>query len=425
MNRRNILLFVGFLILLMSAGVLMTLQDGKRLLSETVARFEQDVGVLDLAAYVPADVEDEDNAAFWLKQGVEMLTFGDQDRGALNVLLGTDQQIPDDAIEALLARNMEALATLRRAGAAPASSWGLDYSANSPSQAPDLLGHLWAAKCLAADAVTALAVEDRERLAADVRGLAAFHRALSNEPLLVFQLMATHIEWIHLEIVQRVLSSRLADPAIEAELAAELDRRSTSRSFERTFAVDAIGLKREMDRLAQRAGIWDRLWSFPERIKASSNLARGIEFFHRSSFAAQIPAAEIESLMRFDNVPPGVAEILVPNLIDGLEKHRATEASRQLAQLALDLRQYAVDRVVDQGSYPASVDELATEVAANPYGGGELQYVLSPDGSVSLSFPGAEAYWRENTVQTAKPRVQPRFTWRLPALNEPDRPDSG
>ncbi|MEM7582498.1 MAG: hypothetical protein AAF560_03890 [Acidobacteriota bacterium] len=408
---RRILVVLALLVLAGVGWSLWTLQRGERLLSAAIERFEREVGPFDLVANVPGAVAEQDNAAHWIKEGVASTALTDEDREALNELLGVDRQQVSPGLTELLARHGEAFELLRRAASAEASSWGLDYT-DAEAQPPDLLPVLWASKLLAADAVEALEAEDRERFAADARGVAAIHHALVNEPQLLFQILGNHVEWIYLEVVQRALASPWVGPETLTPLKAELEAHETQNPFQRTFAVKASHLRQIFDRSRDTDGIGSWLQKFPERVFMAEDPAAAVDLFYRFSKASDMPANEIAAYVQGGGSPPVtkiIAAILVPNLIDALVKYRANVASRNLALAALDLRL----RSSEDGAYP----ELESLVALDdPYGSGELEAARHEDGSVSLSFPAALARWAEMSVKTDEPRVDPRFAWRLPAL---------
>ncbi len=103
-----------------------------------------------------------------------------------------------------------------------------------------------------------------------------------------------------------------------------------------------------------------------------------------------------------------IADILVPNLVDAVERSRASAAVRRFAGLAIAARLHALVH----GAYPDSLENLAGAGLPDPYSGGALDFAKRSDGSVAVSFPDGAALWARE--QPNSPHYQPRFVWNLP-----------
>ncbi len=413
MSRKGILFAVGGL-LVAAAGLLLLVQHrGARRLAEALARFELEIGTLDPLAHAPPDLPDAENAAFWFGKGHAALVLDDTDRAALTDFWDNDREALGPAVEAFLERNGTALGHFRHAGELRFSSWGVGYDTGPNPPMPDLLEQLWVKKVIATDARAALAAGDLKRVAADARALASLHRSLEREPLLIFQLIAGSVELSHHDLVQRILLSDLGDTELLRELAEQLDARSTGEALRAAFAVEGSWMKSTIEQSTEDAGpLWKRLRNAPARVWAPYESAAGVDLYYRVATAVELPATRIEthvySAPKSTPVMGIIAEMLVPNLIDGLEKHRATVAARRLARLAIELRLHALEH----GDYPASLEGFPGGEPSDPYAEGSVRFERSEDGTVTVSFPGADGYWQRRYSHPM--RNKPIFVWRLP-----------
>ncbi len=408
-----ILLIVAGLVSALAVLAAIVQHRGARRLGAAMERFETEIGTLDPLAHAPAELPDDDNAAYWLKQGARALSaLSGAERLALNQLWEREGD-PGPGVEALLERHQAALEHLRRAGELRASSWGIRYDVPDVPM-PDLLPHLWSKKVLAADARAGLAAGDRGRVLKDARALAALRRALEREPLIVCQLIAMSVELAHHELIQQLLLSDLADAPTLDQLAGQLDGTGgAGRSLRATFAADTARMIDSVDAtLIDEGRPWQRLRNAPERIWAPMEYASVIDLYYRLAMATEMPVPKIQRYLSSNVSPtPGVriiAEFLIPNLVDGVEKSRASASVRRLAGLAIAARLHALVH----GAYPDSLESFAGADLPDPYSGGALAYESRSDGSVVISFPDGAALWQRE--QPSSPHYQPRFVWRLP-----------
>lgn len=432
MSRKSIILGVSGLLVVAGGFLLVAQQRGERRLDAAMERFETEIGTLDPVAHTPPELPDEDNAAFWLKQGAEALSsLSGDERVALNELWEKEGD-PGPGVEALLERHAVALEHLHRAGELRASSWGVRYDAGTDAPLPEMLPHLWSKKTLAADARAALATGDRQRLLADARALAALRRALENEPLLACQMLAMSIELAQHELVQQALlhetllhetlsgdESRLSSvPSVDAifeELAELLDAGDAGRALRASFAVEAARMIQGFDSMvADEGALWHRLRNVPMRMWAPMEYASGVDFYYRLAKATEMPVGEIALYLSSNaSSTPGrrtMARTLVPYLVDSVKKSRASAAARRLAGLAIEARLHAVEH----GAFPEHLESLAGAGLADPYSGGDLHYTKRPDGSAVVSFPDGQALWQKENPSS--PHYHPRFVWHLPSL---------
>lgn len=411
---RKRILYAALGLLIAAAGVAGFVQhQGARRLAAATERFELDVGALDPAVHAPPDLPDSENAAHRLQQGSAALTLSDADRAALGDFWKHDEKVPKPAVVDLLERNARAIEHFRRAGELTRSSWGVPYAAG-PEAMPDLLGQLVAMKVLLADARVGLAGGDRPRVLAGGRALAAMRRALEREPAFLFQLVATAVQPAHHRLIQDLLMGDPADAALLEESASQLDA-AAERSLRSAIAVEASWLVGGLDDLAseERKTLSERLRRVPERLWVPWETAAGLDLYHRLALASELPATQITDFMqsRPSSAPiiGIIAEMLIPNLIDGVEKHRAGDAARRLAGLAVELRLHALRH----GAYPEDLGGFPAAAAPDPYADGDIRYEVRPDGTAELSFPDAESLWREKYPHGSHHGT--RLAWTLPA----------
>ena len=412
MNRKGILFAAAGLLIVVVGLVVVLRHRGARALAVAAERFESEIGTLDPLAHAPPGLPDEDNAAFWFQEGFAALETTGTDRAAVNDLWENDRQALGPAVEDYLRRNAVAFEHFHRAGGLRFASWGVRYESGPNPPVPDLLEQLWGKKVIATDARAALAAGNRERLLADVRALASLYRALEREPLLIFQLIATNVELSHHQLVQEILLSDLGDAELLRELAEQLDARSTGQAMQSALAVEGSWIKSTIEHGVDDGGpFWQQLWRAPASVWAPYESAAGIDLYYRLAKAAELPATRIEPFLY--SAPEStpvigiIAKMLIPNLIDGLEKRRAAIAARRLARLSIGLRLDALAH----GGYPESPADFVRETA-DPYAEGPLHYQRLADGTVVLSFPAAEAFWQQR--YTDPERNKPLFDWRLP-----------
>ncbi len=411
---RTLLGLTAGLAIVALAGAEIALHLGARRLAAATERFEAEVGALDPLAHAPVDLPAAGNAADWLRSGAAALELTAEEWQAVDEFLRAETWTPSREIESLVARQARALADLRRAGDLGRSTFGIDYRAG-PETLPldELSEQLRARKVLAADARLALAAGDRRRVLDDLSAIAAQRRALLREPIFVSQLFARAIESGYHDLVQDLLLSAAADAPLLAAAAAELTAGDPQASLASAFAVEAWWMKDAVE-TAGRGGFRWR----PERLVQTFIAADAVDLYRRLRRASELPASEIDAYLFPET--PGVPEtetrvmgiaarFLVPNLVDGLRKHRASTAARRLAGIAIELRLEALAG----GAYPATLEASPAARSSDPYAGGPIRYQRHPDGSAELSFPDAEALWREHNPN-AQHLHPPRFVWRLP-----------
>ena len=416
-TRKRVLRIASGLLALIALGLSLIKLRGDRKLAAARARFETEIGPLEVASYAPEELRDEENAAFWLRKGGAALQLSDTERKIMTEGLASASLPPSGELEDMLTRQAPALASMHRAGGLASSSWGIAYNA-APTQdlSEDFLAPLLSAKMLVLDARSGLAAVDQDRLLANARALAALRKALETEPHLVFQLLAMSVEKSTYALAQDTLLSDLGnDPEVLKEVAATLPEEAATSPLRKAFAMDAVRSMTFFDPSAETE-MMDLGWL--ERLvmtfQGPFERAAFLDVYRRLGRATELPASEIESFIRHGGEPDApitgiIAQMLIPNLIDSVKKDRSALASGRLARIAFTLRAHALVH----GSYPESLDGFSPADLQDPYAEGTIHFERHADGSASLSYPEAEALWREENQHV--PVFPPRFVWQLPS----------
>ena len=410
---RRLAILLGVLLAAGSASWLGIQRLGERRLAAAIERFEAEIGSLDAAAHAPPELAEAENAAYWLQRGFAALALSDSEGEVVNAYW-TDRSAGLSAdLEEILHGKQPALDHLRHAAGLPDSAWGNTYSPR-PSEPVMPIDSLWGAKILTVDAHAALAAGDRARVLADLKALAALHRALANEPLVIFQLLAASIGLGLSNLVHDLLPSDLADGALLEEAAALLAAGDAGDRVRTSFAVEASWLLTMFEQPAGgEAGFRSRLSRLAQPLWTPFEIAAGIDLYHRLGKATDLPATRIDAALQPESsttpIIGVVAQALVPNLAELVKKQRAGAAARRLTRIAVDLRLHALRH----GAYPADLDDLPLALLPDPYADGPLRFEHHADGSASLSYPQAEALWRE--VYRHTPVFRPSFAWQLPS----------
>ncbi len=182
--------------------------------SRVAERFVEQWGPLDPSAYRPPSVNDEDNQARAVRAAAEILVlpqYGvgtrriheDYASGTEGILSAADR----DSIRKVAADNAMVFSLLDLAVARPNSNWDLDYKRGVAMDIPPLLKIIQLAKLNVATG--RLALEDGrvdEALAAIRRGT-ALAASLSEEPVLIVQLVRQAVARLDAGLVRRILAT--------------------------------------------------------------------------------------------------------------------------------------------------------------------------------------------------------------------------
>lgn len=358
-------------------------------------RFEASVGPLQAAAYRPAPVVDDANAAHWFLHGAEALELGGGEGDRLQRLAveGPAGWSGRDTawLRQLVAREAGALALFRRAARCEASAFPPVPPQGIDGRLLDLAG---AGRFLLAAGLLEL-TETPDR-APSLEVLAALARRLGEQPELLYTLLGLSAEQHLLRGVHHAAASPAVPPATLRGLTARLSTEPPAETYSRRIAF----LVAEIAATFEEQGSGDG-------VSGGEEHARVLDDLRAVAQAAREPGgleAYLDGVVADPGSPMEVtAGLLIPNILEAGIKLRAVASARELALAAVELR-----RVVEEtGAYPP-----ALPLPADPFSGSRPEYRRLEDGSARLANPAAEAAWEERWGHL--PRPLPPFRWELP-----------
>jgi hypothetical protein len=428
---RILLVGIGVLVVAGGATLLALRVKWRGDLREAVQRFEQEVGSLDPATLPPPKVAASDNAASWLEAAGAALVLDEGESRALSIQREPlAEWTPDQvaAARALVGAHPEVLSLLARAVPLEASSFGARYvpdpvpidgtSIGAPRPVPhpvaDLLAHIRLAQF--ARVSVGLALLDGDcALAAERIGLAARHtRALLDERMLLFGLIGTTA---HRALVDGVgdLGARCREIAPLERALAALERLESG-----VFPADEVLRGEGVSSIAQMGGLLEREAGglralFREhRLSLQAGL---VDHWREMVLAARggAPALrsfserQAEKVERPSNWVEAITAMLMPNLVDGVEKMILREASGRAVRAALRLRITGLRDGVypDAGTLPEELRAPTASLAE------ALVVARLEDGGLEVGYPEALADWRERHPENLP---EPRLVLTLPTL---------
>lgn len=430
-RRRGVVLAIAIVVLL-AATLALRLYSGARL-ERALRSFETATGGLRFVELAPPRIEPrKDNAAFWLRSGVELLIYDENEFYQRRVReIGSPWSEADQqAFLALLAANEPARSLMDRAASLERSSFEVEYREGAEAEIPNFLPFLHAARLLGVECDFHQQRGELDRALATLHlleRLAAVQRA---EPMLISLLTGVATERMYLDRLEAILRDA-RDPAVLRAVAQDLDHlEAATVEPGKVFAAD-VGAG--YPTMLRRGFDWPE--GFPEppsravlrRLRPllwatgldRLNAAIFVEAGQRAVASVQQPAAAMSpedfdrEVLRLDALPPGIgtmARTMAPNYLSGIQREQWGRSARVLARLAVELsRSRAGDR-----HFPSQPITLPIAAAT----GETATYETDADGSVEIAFPQAEAGWAEETKRVAKrPGVisTPDFNlrWRL------------
>lgn len=416
----------GLVVAVLLAAIVLRLVFESRL-EAAEARFRSEAGPLELAVYAPPDVTDPMNIAAWLQAGAAAILVADEDRGLLAELDDRPSaewsQEERQRAEALLAELEPALTLLHGAAELTESSFGLQYGAGPNMAIPNGIDLLRASSLLAVDARLALERGDLERARTSTRAVERVAAALGREPILLFVILENAVTHRHLLLLRHFLDSEPTAHVL-SELAADLRHRETQRSptsralaFEGAGAYAAWGLGLSPVPSGLRM-------PWPLRFLEPLIAARTLETFVGLVETTESPGKVVHQRPYQAAVWPWEAYsmLLVPNVVDVLNKDRVTGSALELARLAIELRRTALA----EGRYPDTLVSVGDRPPAPSALSGEMPvYERTDSGGVRLAYPEARRRWEEyDQVDTRRREEREELlSWELPPLG-PRAPES-
>jgi hypothetical protein len=398
-------------------------------------RFVAKVGPLEPEKYAPEPVPDVENAARWIRSGVEAVKFEDTKPGDFGDRHWIEQcsadgpaVIPADklaAVRAALASNATAFTDLEKAVALPRANWGIDYASGVEAHVPNLLKGIRAAKALACDARLAVADADPDRAARRIEALGRMARAYESEPIIIVLLIGIAIERMQLVAVRDVVASPAIPPETLVAIDAALGEVPLRERLRTAIAAEAAAVHRSVEKTGTPseppAGMnrWERVaarsvWKVVGPIWMSNYLSRTADV-HEA--LAATPARRSRANEMLGSRRPWWSALL-PDLpadfIGSTDRAATTETMRNLARRAIRIRVGAAG-----GAYPLELDPPLAGTD-DPFSGEPFTWAVAADGSATLSAAttGSEA---------AKVLMATKAEWwrfPLPAPTPPAAPSS-
>lgn len=383
-------------------------------------RFTSEAGPLELAAYAPPPVEErEENAAAWLRAGAAALILSDEETAFLadRVRSLASGWSAEDAerMEAVLRRHAPARELLQRAADLEASSYEIEYARAAEIEIPNFIPLLTAGRLLTTESDYRLARGDLEGARLALRTLERLVASLRRESLVITALVGSALERMWLGQVQ-ALAAGTASPGVVAALAADLEHlERTAVPAKKPFAADGAFTSMNLSRVVSdfSGPGWFLVGSWHRPLASSLLLERFVLLVER----LQEPLAEQDVAALEPRTTPVwvdwvgadmLADQLVPNFYDGLQKEQATLAARRLARAGLAVRLQGLT----EGGYPQGLPEPVR----SPFTGEEALYERQPDGSVVLALPEDAAAWETISAPRSPSGVAPPFRWQMPPV---------
>ena len=408
LNRVVISLLLVLLLAIVGGWIVRLIGESRLLAAQE--RFEADTGSLSLADYGLPNLADEQNAAVWLKAGAELVEIPD---GGLETMAEVrDQEIGGWSVETLTAAagliesNQEAFEQLERCVDLEDSSFAFSYEDGFSAVMPPMMNLFRSARLVAMDLRLALAVEEPERVSRDLQILGQLSLALSRESFLVSALLHLGVERLYLGAISDVMQAGVEDQDLWVHLQDELGRREGGEPLRRSIAGEAAAVLSVTGLRGSEADSTDRWEQFVFWLLEPYQLAALLDTYGEVVRSLDDPwIATLESRrVEPEGLVWGPHQLMKPNLLEAVEKVKASELSRLLAEQALALKL----KSLETGGLPRSFN---TEIM-DPYASGSVLYEWSAEEGAILSAPEAMELWMSEHAGEDERRM-PIFVWHL------------
>lgn len=375
-------------------------------------RYNADYGSLGLAQFVLPELENVDNAAFWIGVAAELVTG--EDVRALKALTReqTTDWTPKEIATAsrVVATNELALSFLDRGVNCTETSFAMDY-ARGPLAVilPDITSIIPLARLVHAEGQLAILDGDGERLKKQLNRLYKMSESFAQESLVITALVGARIE----KDFHWLLRDGLAQAAMRPEAISWAERVVAARDPHEVFL---------------RGIRWEASW----RAEASMDELASMRVGHMSG-PVFLPALSFRMRARharsrfLDSVRELIAQIKSVAGGRGGVPMEGAGADWPLSALGLAylpgrlgeslLGDFLALEALRLARYGWENDELpvAPELPdQDPYSGGALAYRLLPDGSAVLDAPAARQRWEEINRERLE-RLPPPTRWVIRA----------
>jgi hypothetical protein len=416
--KRTLIAFAGL------AGFVLFVSLGARVygavkLDKASARFEREVGPLNLLTFVRPELPPEENAVTWLRPGVLAIVLFPQDRAVLGKVSGkatAEWTVEErDALGRILERNELALGILARARSLRQSNWDVSYEKGNDAKLPDLLAAVNAGKLVAARGRLALERGDREAALESVEILGTLARSHQREQVTIMLLIGVALERLQLGLVQAIVSSptvdagelsRLQATLCDLDLTDALQNGLRGEAAAMLHSIQEDALQNEIPRIVPKAlavGVTQLLMA------AALDARRTVDPALFGPVRSPLPGPK-----SYDDQGwwEKLTSIYGPNVASAAARGTATRSARELARLAIVLRRDALVR----GSYPTTFVTPTDPLTGEPFvfngsrSGAELRSATTPE-IVQSIFP------------VSGPLNAQLYSWTLPpASSRPTTP---
>lgn len=390
---------------------------GLQRVSLAVEHFQRGTGSLILAEYAPTEVKPLENAATWLRRGVEALilfednpnTPGEKSavgKCALEGLASIDAPARAHLAEAI-ARNGPAFELLERGAALPASRWFGNYREGTHSTLPELVGAIGAGRLLACRCSLAVERSDLDEALRHFETLGGLARSYENEPILVVQMIGAALERLQLSLGRDLLSRADVGPDRLDQLERAVSTIDLEAQIRRAFAFEAATVNdvlrgelplRDVNGTEYHLGTFDRVAFW---FVGPAERAAGLESWGTLAAATRKPWVEGKQLAE-DAIDARMGWAM-PNVLEYAGRAQATRTLRDGFLAAVALRRIALR----DGEYPATLaDAPRDRLTGRPF-----RYTRAGDGSALLERGGDP---EEIEPILLMPGTD-RFEWALPA----------
>jgi hypothetical protein len=395
------------------AAAILVRAHGQQRLDASKARFEAELGPLDVTRYALAGVPAPENAAAWILAGSHALVLAPDETDLFRDLADRPaaEWTGDEAerVRSMVERNAPALEILGRAISLDRSSFGIRYDTGLGARLPGFPEILRANRLVAARA--RLEASGPGGVGALVKGLeilGRIGRALREEAILSAQLIANHLERSQAVLLRELLERDDVGPGDLAAARSVLLGEDPREAFRRSLGCEGALLFLPLPRGRRSASPWSRL---DDWLLDDWNHARALDRYTEIQRALMTrPAAEVVGSWERLQAPEWSlfwADLLhLPNLQRAGADHIATASLKRLARVALALREVALR----EGAYPADLGAVPESSDADPFNGGRPEVEPQPDGGVLLRVPGLDLAL-EGLLDG---REISRYAWRLP-----------
>lgn len=390
---------------------------GLQRVSRAVENFQRETGSLILAEYAPAEVKPLENAATWLRRGVDALILfedapnvpGEKSaigKCALEGLAALDAQARARLAEAI-ARNGPAFELLERGAALPASRWFDTYREGTHSKIPDLVQGIGAGRLLACRYSLAVERSDLDEALRHFETLGSLSRSYENEPILVVQMIGGALERLQLSLGRDLISRADVGPERLDRLERAISTVDLEAQIRRAFAFEAATVNdvlrgelplRDVNGTEYHLGTFDglALWFI-----GPAERAAGLESWGTLVAATRKPWVEGKQLAK-DAIDARMGWAM-PNILESAGRAQATRTLRDGLLAAVALRRTALR----DGEYPATLSDAPRDHLT----GRPLRYARAADGCARLE--------RGGDPEEIKPILlmpgTDRFEWDLPS----------